>query len=147
MNDEKLIIDFWDNIELYKSNGIDTFKQKAREFYSEEFMNKYTKWSDNLSELNKTMIAHMTAGNFPMQFWEEMSYDWFCTKINALIEEWITVNKDITIADISIITQKLIADYIATRMSEFTKKAYTITSLLESIKKPIMMVNKKDTLI
>ena len=137
MSVEKEIVDFWDNKELYKSKGI--LKEKAREYYSEEFMNKYSKWSENLFELNKVIKAHLEGQNFPMQYWSEMSYDWFCSRINDLIEEWITVNNDILFADISLITEKLIGDFLSECIMKYKENAFKISALLESIKRVVMI--------
>lgn len=140
---EKNIKDFWDNKEFYKEKGIDHFKAKAREYYSEEFMNKYSKWSDDLKELNIVIRTYLLKQNLSEQYIEAMTYDWFCTTINNHIEEWITVNKDITRNDITIITEKLIADYIAICLTKFSKNAFTISTLLDSIKKVVIINNVK----
>lgn len=135
--DEGKIVDFWDNKHFYKTPEL--LKEKAREFYTEEFINNYAKWSANVTELNSLIRNHLDSKSFPMQYWEEMKYDWFCENINKLIQEWITVNDDIILADIPIITEKLIADYIAICLTKFTEQQYTIASLIESIKRVVVL--------
>lgn len=134
---EKNIVDFWDNKHLYTDANV--LKAKAREFYTEEFINNYSKWSQNLNDLNDMVKNHMASKNFPMNFWSEMTYDWFCTNINDRIAEWITGNGDITIKDLDIIVEKLIADFIAVQLTEYNEKAYTINALMASIKKCVAL--------
>lgn len=136
---EKNILDFWDNKELYKGKGVDILKNKAREYYSEEFMNQYAKWSETVSTLNSTIKTHLESKQFPIKYWKEMSYDWFCSRINNLIEEWITTNNDIILADFPIIVEKLIADYISIIITEYSKNAYSLNTLLESVKKAVII--------
>jgi hypothetical protein len=135
--DEKNIVDFWDNKHYYKTPEL--LKEKAREYYTEEFVNGYSKWSDNVRELNVAIKTHLQSKQFPMQHFEEMPYDWFCKNINKLIEDWITANKDIQISDISIIMEKLIADYIAICLNKYKENAYTISTLLDSIKNVVSL--------
>jgi len=135
--DDKKIVDFWDNKQYYKTPEL--LKEKAREFYTEEFINNYDKWSANVNELNNAIKSHLIHIQFPMQYWKEMKYDWFCESINKLIQEWITFNNDILLADIPIITEKLIADYIAICVDKYMENKYTINSLLDSIKTPVMI--------
>jgi len=135
--DEKKIVDFWDNKHYYKTPEL--LKEKAREYYTEEFINNYSKWSQNVIELNVAIRTHLQSKNFPMQHYDEMKYDWFCENINKLIQDWITSNNDIMIADVSIIMEKLIADYIAICLAKYTENAYTINTLLDSIKKAVIL--------
>ena len=137
MSDEKKIEDFWENKQYYKEPEL--LKEKAREFYTEEFINSYDKWSSNLKELNNAIRVHLESKNFPMKYWEEIKYDWFCKNVNNLIQEWITVNKDITLSDIPIITEKLIADYIAICLTKFNDNVYTLDSLTSSIKNAVIV--------
>lgn len=130
--EEANIIDFWENKHYYKTPQL--LKEKAREFYTEEFINNYSKWSQNVIGLNEAIRAHLQSKNFPMQHCDEMKYDWFCENMNRLIDEWITANGDILVADISIILEKLIADYIAICLSKYTENAHTISTLIDSIK-------------
>lgn len=134
---EKNIVDFWDNKHFYTTPEL--LKEKAREYYTEEFINSYSKWSNNLIGLNSAIREHLQSKQFPMQHFEEMKYDWFCENINKQIADWITVNKDITIADLAIITEKLIADYIAICLTKYSENAYTISSLLDSIKNAVIL--------
>jgi len=131
------IVDFWDNKHYYTTPEL--LKEKAREFYTEEFIDNYAKWAGNLAELNTDIKTHLESKNFPMAYWEEMKYDWFCENINQLIHEWITINSDIILADIPIITEKLIADYIAICLTKFAEQQYTIGALVESIKRAIVI--------
>lgn len=135
--DEKKIVDFWENKQYY--NTPELLKEKAREFYTEEFINNYSKWSANLSELNDVIKIHLQSNQFPMHYWEEMSYDYFCENINKLINEWITVNNDILLADIPLITEKLISDYIAICLTKYDENLYTTKSLLDSIKNAVII--------
>ena len=138
MSDEKQIIDFWENKHLYLDDT-NLMKSKAREYYTEEFINDYSKWSKNVLELNTIISTHMEEKKFPMKFWKEMSFDWFCKTINNLIEEWIINNKDITLHDVNVIMEKLIADYISIQLTEYEQHANGINELMESIKRVVMI--------
>ena len=136
MSDEKQILDFWENKHIYKTSGVLT--EKSEEFYRDEFINNYAKWSQNVKELNVTIKEHLEFRGFPMKYWEEMKYDWFCQQVIDLIAEWIKVNQDIMPQDVLIITEKLIADYIAICINKYNEHAYTINALLDSVKTIVM---------
>ena len=135
--DENKIVDFWENKDYYKETNV--LLEKARIFYTDDFINNYEKWSANLKDLNNAIRVHLESKHFPMRFWSEMTYDWFCKNINKLIQEWITVNNDIVLQDIPIITEKMIADYIAICIKNAHDNEYTIASLVDSIKRTVVL--------
>lgn len=135
--DESGIKDFWENKNLYKKNGM--LLERAKEFYSNEFINEYSKWKENLEGINQIIKDYLFQRNFPQRCWEDMKYDWFAKKVIDLIEEWIKVNEDITPNDIRIITEKLIQDYINIMLHNYMEHANSINGLMESIKKVVVM--------
>lgn len=137
MSASRDILDFWENKQYYKTPEV--LKAKAREFYTEEFINNYSKWADNVKTLNETMEKYFMEKHFPMKHWEVMPYNWFCEKMNALVEEWISANSDILVEDVPIILEKLIADYISVIITNYQKHAYSINTLLDSIKNTVVL--------
>lgn len=137
MSASRDILDFWENKQYYKTPEV--LKEKAREFYTEEFINNYSKWADNVKTLNETMEKYFIEKHFPMKHWEVMPYDWFCEKMNGLIAEWIDANSNIAVEDVSIILEKLIADYISVIITNYQKHAYSINTLLDSVKNIVML--------
>lgn len=137
MSASRDILDFWENKQYYKTPEV--LKEKAREFYTEEFINNYSKWADNVKTLNETMEKYFIEKHFPMKHWEVMPYDWFCEKMNGLIAEWIDANSNIAVEDVPIILEKLIADYISVIITNYQKHAYSINTLLDSVKNIVML--------
>lgn len=129
----ELIADFWENKDYFIKNNI--LKQKAREFYTEDFIANYNKWKNNLQDLNNVIKEYLIENEFNMKYWTDITYDEFCKLINDNIEEWITVNNDIEINDLTIITQNLIDVHLDKIIKIMNENKYTLSSLFESIKK------------
>lgn len=137
-DDEYSISDFWN----YKSNfenNIDDLKKYAREYYTSDFIVNFTKWKKNLAELNDMLLKHIKEINFPIHYWQEMSFDYFCENINLLIEKHIEKHKNIQPIDITDITKILVNNYIKEQNDIAIEKYYTVSSLLESIKKIVII--------
>lgn len=129
----KEIDNFWhlDHSIMTKEQLMET----AREYYKEDFINNYSKWSNNLKLFNKLIYDHIVQHGFRSDLYEEMSYDWFCKNIIDMICEWIDVNGGIKSPDINIITERLASDYSAIQLKKHNDALFTIESIMASIKK------------
>jgi len=128
---------FWEYKKQYTNK--EDLKKFAREFYTEDFIASYSKWKENLKELNTIIVNHLKDVQFDMSFWTELTFDEFCKNINNLIENWIETNGNISPKDIVSITETLIQDYINKIIDDMYDKKYTISNLLESIKKLVIL--------
>jgi hypothetical protein len=131
---ENNISDFW-QIDQSKLNTKQILKY-AREYYTDGFINNYPYWLDHVEELNKAIKGYMTVNmNMTEDSYEDMSFDWFCKTVIDMITEWITENGKITRADINVVTEQLVAEYVAKMMEILKSKIFTIPSILDSIRK------------
>ena len=134
---DKSIKDFWQQKDNY--NDINVLKQKMEEYYTDEFINNYDRWSSNLKELNDIIYTFLEKDNFPIKFIKKIKYDWFCKNIIENIKDWIDIHEDIYPEDINIITENMISDHVAICMEQYEKTYYTVPNLLDSIKKSIII--------
>lgn len=135
---ENDIINFWKHKNKYPYNDIEKLKSDIRDFYTNEFIENFSKWNIILSETND-MINEFFIDNYPLTKYTNMSFDYFCKNINKLIEEWITEHKDIYPTDIALITQQLINQYTLELINtiEPEQHQHTIKTILNSIKKVV----------
>jgi uncharacterized alkaline shock family protein YloU len=126
------IQDFWSNKKFYLNK--EALMTGAREHFTEDFIANYTKWKQNLLELNESMHDYLVSVDFEMIYWYNLSYDNICKNINNHIEEWINANNNIELKDIDLIVQYVVDDHITEILENMNKKKYSIPSLLQSIK-------------
>lgn len=126
------ILNFWENLHLYTSTEM--IKEKALKYYTDDFINNYSKWTENVAYINNEIKSHLESLNFPIKYWEPITYDGFCKHINDLMQEWITANNGIIPEDILIIQEKMLTDNIAKAITNFQSQAYSINNVLDSIK-------------
>jgi hypothetical protein len=128
------IVDFWE----YKNNNnlsIDELISIAKEYFIEDFIENPKKWKINLNDINDMMKSSINKHVTNINDWVDMNFDYFCSNIIKIIEDWIKINSDIEPIDIKNITQKLINDYINLQLNLMNNKKNTIVNLMESIKK------------
>lgn len=131
------ILDFWD----FKSENDLTpeeLKKYALEYYTEDFISNYSKWKNNITEINELMRLQLESKNIDLNYWEDMSFDYFCKHMLQYIEEWITENNDIEPKNITSISERLLNTYIYTQLQSMDEKKYSLPKLLASIVKPII---------
>lgn len=138
---ENEILNFWKHKNKYPYDDIEKLKSDIRDFYTNEFVENFSKWNGILLETN-TMINEFFIDTYPLIKYTDMTFNYFCQTINELIENWINENNDIQPADIAIVTQQLINKYVIELTSNITnneqaQKNYAITTLLNSIKKVV----------
>lgn len=127
------INEFWENKYLYIKQG--KLAEKAKEFYTEDFINNYERWKNIVEDYNKDIKDYLLMYSFPSEQIEYMSFDFFCKTVISLIEEFININGDIIKEDLEIVIQKVAEEHISNLLNNYKQKTITLNLLMDSIKK------------
>jgi hypothetical protein len=127
-----MIIDFWENVHLF--NDVRTLKEKAREYYTEDFITDYAKWKKNLSTFNSLVYDDMLDNDMDPSVWEDMSYDTFCQSVNNGIESCIEANGTIEPTDVTNVLNDMRINHLYAMLEASNHKRFTLGSIIKSMK-------------
>ena len=116
------IIEFWENRNAYRNMSPSELKYKVIAIYTEDFLANYSNWMDSLKGINE-MALEGTKNLFvnAEQWWEDISFDFFCDNVLASIKTIIDNTKTIEAKDIVGITEKMINDHICALIDKAPK--------------------------
>lgn len=127
-----MIIDFWENVHLFKDTK--TLKEKAREYYTEDFISDYAKWKKNLSTFNSLVYEDMLDNDMDPSVWEDMSFDTFCRSVNDGIEQVIEANGTIAPTDVTNVLNDMRVNHLYAMLEATNHKRFTLGSVMQSLK-------------
>lgn len=129
------IQDFWalDQSLMQK----DKIKEKCREYYTEDFINNYSKWKSNVQHINEDVKVGLT-GIVPLDQYIDISFDHFCSRILELLEEHIELKGRIDGSDIMPLCRKLIEEHCNKLIVDWTRKKNSIDAIIQNIKKIVI---------
>ena len=124
--------DFWelDQSIMTKEN----IASKAQEHFSEDFIENYPTWKQNIQKMNVAIKEAMKT-ILPEEEYKEMQFDEFCQKILDGINNTIIENGRYYTTDIPFITLKVREDFVRKLLTEYHNKIYSTEGILYAIKK------------
>ena len=124
--------DFWelDQSIMTKEN----IASKAQEHFSEDFIENYPTWQQNIRKMNVAIKEAMKT-ILPEEEYKEMKFDEFCQKILDGINNIIMKNGRYYTTDIPFITLGVREDFARKLLMEYHNKIYSSDGILNSIKK------------
>lgn len=136
-----MVEDFWqlDQSLMTKENLIKT----AKEYYSEDFIEDYDKWKENLKQVNEgayDAIKHIV----PKDKYIELTFDDLCSNILKKIEDNIIKFGVLSYTDIISITDSIYYDAMEKSVNEWENNKNSLNNLMDSIKKVVAIPINKD---
>jgi len=126
------INDFWslDQTTMDK----DRIKEKCVEHYTEDFINNYGKWKNNLIVFNDVIKAGLT-GLIPADKYINMEFDFFCKEIIDMFKEHIDTFGRLQPEDIYPISVRLQERHYHNILQQTNVQHSNIASIVAQIKK------------
>lgn len=94
-----MVLDFW-NIDQTKLTTEEIVEKLTQE-YAEDFIENYSMWKENIEGINNEVKNILKGENIPVDNFENMSFDEFCTTIIDLLTFSVYKYKTITQKDIT----------------------------------------------
>lgn len=132
--DNNIITEFWMNKEHFNKAEL---KDKALMYYTEEFIENYERWKDNLDNLNETAKQIFADFGYSNDFWVDIKYNDFVKNVNELLSHIIDTTGDIFPEDMVDITTSIVNDHLLYLENIANQNKFTVSSILNSIKTQI----------
>jgi hypothetical protein len=129
----KEIQEFWSIDQSMLSK--DKIKEKIQEYYGDDFINNYTKWKNNIKEIDTYIIQYLRQNNYDITTYKLMEFDYFCKKTINYMCQSVDINNILVPTDVLVILEKIGVEFLNEYLETYDIKKYTISNLLKSIQK------------
>jgi hypothetical protein len=123
--------DFWDLDQSLMDK--EKIALKAKEHFSDEFIENYSEWKKRIQIMNDTIKAHLP--DIPEEEFKPMEFDEFCQSILGAIDGIINKFGRFYTTDIPLMTTELGNSYAEKQLEAWNKKTYSVDGILNAVKK------------
>jgi hypothetical protein len=129
------IQDFWtlDQTKMDKAK----IKQKCREYYTDDFINNYTKWRGNVDHMNSDVKSSIS-NIIPIDKYVDITFDQWCGRILELFDNFIELHGKLGPENVTPQCRVLIEEHCTELIKDWSLQQKSVASILESVKKVII---------